>query len=202
MRAGAATVHELSGGRMLLGLGSSHRDTVSEVRGHEYRGPLSAMRDYLAAYEAARLPRPRAPRPARRWCWPRLRPRMLALAATATDGAFPYLVPDCLRGRRPRAPRRGGGGSRASRARCWSSACACLLQTDALAARAAARRYLDRYLGCRTTSPTCARRASRTTSSPNPAPTAWSTRWWRGATTTRCAPACEPCSTPARTRWR
>ena len=28
------TVHELSGGRMLLGLGSSHRDTVSEVRGH------------------------------------------------------------------------------------------------------------------------------------------------------------------------
>ena len=47
MHAGAATVHELSGGRMVLGLGASHRDTVSEVRGHEYRGPLTAMRKRL-----------------------------------------------------------------------------------------------------------------------------------------------------------
>ena len=60
MRAGAATVHELSGGRMLLGLGSSHRDTVSEVRGHSYRGPLTAMREYLAAFEAAQY---RGPEP-------------------------------------------------------------------------------------------------------------------------------------------
>ena len=50
MRAGAATVHELSGGRMLLGLGASHRDTVSEVRGHAYEGPLTAMRSYLDAF--------------------------------------------------------------------------------------------------------------------------------------------------------
>ena len=54
---------------MLLGLGSSHRDTVSEVRGHEYRGPLSAMRDYLAAYEAAPYRGPE-PHGRRRWCWP------------------------------------------------------------------------------------------------------------------------------------
>ena len=43
MRAGASTVHELSGGRMLLGLGASHRDTVSEVRGHDYAPPLTAI---------------------------------------------------------------------------------------------------------------------------------------------------------------
>ena len=39
MHAGAATVNEISGGRMLLGLGASHRDTVSEVREikHHYK---------------------------------------------------------------------------------------------------------------------------------------------------------------------
>ncbi|HEX5578317.1 MAG TPA: LLM class flavin-dependent oxidoreductase, partial [Candidatus Limnocylindria bacterium] len=82
MRAGAATVHELSGGRMLLGLGASHRDTVSEVRGHEYRGPLTAIREYLAAYDAApfRGPQPYGHPPV---VLAALRPRMLELAATA-----------------------------------------------------------------------------------------------------------------------
>ena len=103
MRAGAATVHELSGGRMLLGLGSSHRDTVSEVRGHAYRGPLTVMREYLDAYEAApyRGPEPHGRPPV---VLAALRPRMLALAATATVGAFPYLVPESLRSGSPHAP--------------------------------------------------------------------------------------------------
>lgn len=92
MRAGATTVHELSGGRMLLGLGASHRDTVSDVRGHDYRGPLTTMRDYLAAYRAApyRAPLPFGEPPL---VLAALRERMRSLAATEADGAFPYLVP-------------------------------------------------------------------------------------------------------------
>ena len=145
MRAGAATVHELSGGRMLLGLGSSHRDTVSEVRGHEYGGPLTVMRDYLAAYEAApyRGPEPHGRPPL---VLAALRPRMLALAATATDGAFPYLVPESyVAGARARLDEAAAAAGRPRPLLVVSLPV--LRETDATAARAAARRYLDRYLG-------------------------------------------------------
>ena len=145
MRAGAATVHELSGGRMLLGLGGSHRDTVSEVRGHEYRGPLSAMRDYLAAFEAApyRGPEPHGRPPV---VLAALRPRMLALAATATEGAFPYLVPETyVAGARARLDEAAAAAGKPRPVLVVSLPC--LRSTDALAARATARRYLDRYLG-------------------------------------------------------
>ncbi len=145
MRGGAATVHELSGGRMLLGLGSSHRDTVSEVRGHEYGGPLTVMRDYLAAYEAApyRGPEPYGPPPV---VLAALRARMLALAASAADGAFPYLVPETyVPGARARLDEAAEVTSRARPLLIVSLPC--LRETDANAARAAARRYLDRYLG-------------------------------------------------------
>ena len=84
MKAGAATVHELSGGRMILGLGASHRDTVGEVRGHDYQPPLTAMRDYLAAYEAAtyRGPAPHGQPPV---LLAALRPKMLGLAGTSAS---------------------------------------------------------------------------------------------------------------------
>jgi len=144
MRAGAATVHELSGGRMLLGLGASHRDTVSEVRGHEYRGPLSAMRDYLAAYHDAayRGPQPHGAPPV---VLAALREKMLALAATQADGAFPYLVPLSYV---PEARRRlDEAATAAGRPRpTLIVSQACLLEADPAAARAGARRYLDRYL--------------------------------------------------------
>jgi probable F420-dependent oxidoreductase len=145
MRGGAATVHELSGGRMLLGLGASHRDTVSEVRGHEYRGPLAAMRDYLAAYEAApyRGPQPHGRPPV---VLAALRPRMLALAATGADGAFPYLVPESyVAGARAHLDRSAAEAGRPRPLLIVSLPC--LRQTDAGVARAAARAYLDRYLG-------------------------------------------------------
>lgn len=145
MRAGAATVHELSGGRMLLGLGSSHRDTVSEVRGHSYRGPLTVMRDYLAAYEAApyRGPVPHGRPPL---VLAALRPRMLALAATATDGAFPYLVPESyVAGARARLDEAAAASGRPRPLLVVSLPV--LRETDASVARAVARRYLDRYLG-------------------------------------------------------
>ena len=144
MRAGAATVHELSGGRMLLGLGASHRDTVSEVRGHEYRGPLTAMREYLAAYQAAdyRGPQPHGAPPV---VLAALREKMLALAATQADGAFPYLVPQSYVAAARR--RLDDAASTAGRPRpILVVSQAVLLEADADRARGAARRYLDRYL--------------------------------------------------------
>jgi probable F420-dependent oxidoreductase len=145
MRAGAATIHELSGGRMLLGLGVSHRDTVSEVRGHEYGRPLTAMREYLAAYEAATYRGP-APYGAPPLVLAALRPRMLALAATRGDGAFPYLVPaSYVAGARRRLDEAAAAAGRARPMLIVSQAC--LLSANPERARAGARRYLDRYLG-------------------------------------------------------
>jgi probable F420-dependent oxidoreductase len=145
MRAGASTVHELSGGRMVLGLGASHRDTVSEVRGHEYRPPLSAMRDYVDGYEAAeyRGPTPYGSPPV---VLAALRHRMLTLAAGRTDGAFAYLVPASYVGGARRVADEAAGAAGRPRPSLIVSQ-ACLLETDADAARSAAHRYLDRYLG-------------------------------------------------------
>ena len=145
MRGGAATVHELSGGRMLLGLGASHRDTVSDVRGHEYGGPLTAMREYLATYEAApfRGPQPHGRPPL---VLAALRPRMLELAAAAADGAFPYLVPQSyVAGARAHLEQAAATAGRPRPLLILSLAC--LRETDPATARTAARAYLDRYLG-------------------------------------------------------
>ncbi len=145
MHAGAATVHELSGGRMLLGLGASHRDTVSEVRGHEYRGPLRVMRDYIDAYRAAayRGPLPFGEPPV---ILAALRQRMLELAATRSAGAFPYLVPaDYVPRAREVLDAAASGAGQPRPALIVSQAC--LLETDPVAARGGARRYLHRYLG-------------------------------------------------------
>lgn len=145
MRGGASTVHELSGGRMVLGLGVSHRDTVSEVRGHAYRGPLTAMRDYLDAYDAAeyRGPIPYGVPPL---VLAALRPRMLELAATRADGAFPYLVPTAYVG--GARVILDAAAEQAGRPRPFLVVSqACLLETDPTAARRVAHRYLDRYLG-------------------------------------------------------
>jgi probable F420-dependent oxidoreductase len=144
MRAGAATVHELSGGRMVLGMGASHRDTVSEVRGHAYGSPLSVMRDYLEAYRSAdyRGQRPHGEPPV---LLAALRPRMLALAGSQADGAFPYLVSaDYVPGARRTLDEAAEVAGRPRPILVVSQAC--LLQTDAEAARRAARRYLERYL--------------------------------------------------------
>ena len=145
MYAGAATVHELSGGRMLLGIGVSHRDTVTSVRGHAYRGPLREMRAYLDGYDQAAY---RAPLPHGRppLILAALRTRMLQLAATRADGAFPYLVPTeatAVARRTLDAAAHGAGRPRPV----LIVSQACLLETDAGAARRGAHRYLDRYLG-------------------------------------------------------
>jgi probable F420-dependent oxidoreductase len=96
-RMAAMTLHELTGGRFVLGLGVSHVHLVETLRGHAYERPLERMREYLASY--AQLPY-RGPLLTGSDGQPTeppvliaaLRTRMLGLAATATDGTLPYLV--------------------------------------------------------------------------------------------------------------
>jgi probable F420-dependent oxidoreductase len=87
--AGARSLAELSAGRFVMGLGISHPSSAG-VRGHAYGPPLTTMRSYLDAYDAA------SPGPATVDEPPlvlaALGPRMLELAAARTAGAYPYLV--------------------------------------------------------------------------------------------------------------
>ena len=89
MKQAMNTVGEQSGGRFILGLGVSHGPMVAGLRGLDYSKPLSRMRDYLAAIEAQpfRGPEPAEPVPI---VLAALGPKMLELAATASDGAHPY----------------------------------------------------------------------------------------------------------------
>jgi probable F420-dependent oxidoreductase len=77
--------------RFVLGLGVSHQPLVTRLRGHDYAHPLAAMRDYLAAMEAAPMFAPEANQAYARVI-AALGPRMLELAATQADGAHTYLV--------------------------------------------------------------------------------------------------------------
>ncbi|HXR27892.1 MAG TPA: LLM class flavin-dependent oxidoreductase [Candidatus Baltobacteraceae bacterium] len=90
--AGARTIAELSGGRFVLGLGTSHPERVGPQRGHEYLPALSAMTAYLDAYEVApyTAPLPVAEPPL---VIAALRRRMVTLAGARTAGAFPFFVP-------------------------------------------------------------------------------------------------------------
>ena len=96
-RMGAMTLHELSGGRFVLGLGVSHVHLVQQLRGHVYEKPLTRMRAYLDDY--ARLPY-RGPVLTGADGTPSeppvliaaLGPKLLELAAAATHGTLPYLV--------------------------------------------------------------------------------------------------------------
>ena len=89
--AAARTLDEAHPDRFLLGLGVSHAPMVVDVRGLDYSTPLSDMRQYLAAMDAApytalglegRPPRILAA----------LGPKMLQLSADAADGAHPYFT--------------------------------------------------------------------------------------------------------------
>jgi probable F420-dependent oxidoreductase len=96
-RMGAMTLHELTGGRFVLGLGVSHVHLVQDLRGHRYDKPLARMRQYLDDYAA--LPY-RGPVIAAADGQPSepavliaaLGPKLLDLAARATAGTLPYLV--------------------------------------------------------------------------------------------------------------
>jgi probable F420-dependent oxidoreductase len=88
-KAAARTLVELSGGRFALGLGVSHPDYVEQWWGHDFARPVERMRAYLADFRAAEMG-PEAETPP--VLVAALRPRMLALAAEAADGATLYLA--------------------------------------------------------------------------------------------------------------
>jgi probable F420-dependent oxidoreductase len=144
-RMAAMTLHEATGGRFVLGLGVSHLHLAEKLRGHTYERPLTRMREYLAAYRAAVY---RGPIGLEAVDPPiliaALRERMLALAATDADGAFPYLVTPkrvaWMRGVLDMAA--AGREPRPILAVSMPAA----LQPDPEAARATARAYLTPYL--------------------------------------------------------
>jgi len=78
--------------RFLLGLGVSHAVAVEGLRGHSYDKPLTAMRGYLDAMDAAPY-FARAPQATPVRVLAALGPRMLELAASRAAGAHPYFVP-------------------------------------------------------------------------------------------------------------
>jgi probable F420-dependent oxidoreductase len=88
---GQRALDEAFPGRFVFGLGVSHRWLVEDVRGGHYPPPLSAMRQYLDAMDAAPYSAHPPPEPGRR-VLAALGPKMLALAAERADGAHPYLT--------------------------------------------------------------------------------------------------------------
>jgi probable F420-dependent oxidoreductase len=142
-RMAALTLQEATYGRFVLGLGVSHPHLAERLRGHAYDRPLTRMREYLAAYRSAvyKGPMPEG------WLEPpvllaALRERMLALAATDADGAFPYLVtPERVAWMRSVLDAAAG-----DRQPVLAVSMPAVLETDAEAARSAARSYLAPYL--------------------------------------------------------
>lgn len=140
-RMAALTLSEATGGRFVLGLGVSHPHLAGKLRGHRFERPLTRMREFLAAYRAAawRGPAVDVEPPV---LLAALRDRMTTLAATDAEGAFPYLVtPERV------AHLRGVLDAADAAARpVLAVTCPSVLETDAGAARAAARAYLAPYL--------------------------------------------------------
>ncbi|WP_340268595.1 TIGR03620 family F420-dependent LLM class oxidoreductase [Sphingobium mellinum] len=91
MRGAADALNEQSGGRFILGLGVSHRETVEDRRGHEYGKPIPTMRAYLdamaqAPYMAA------APAEPTTIILAGLREKMIGLSGERAQGTHSYLV--------------------------------------------------------------------------------------------------------------
>ena len=117
-------------GRLLLGIGVGHPEATSE-----YSKPLSAMRAFFDGLDAAE---PQVPREER--CAAALGPKMLELAAQRSLGAHTYFAP--VAHTRFARERVGEGALVAPEL-------ACVLDSDADRARAAARAYAERYLARR-----------------------------------------------------
>jgi probable F420-dependent oxidoreductase len=89
MKQAANTLAEQTGGRFVLGIGVSHAPMVEGLRKLDYSKPLSQMREYLAAMDAApysAIP-PAQPPPT---ILAALGPKMTELAREAADGTHPY----------------------------------------------------------------------------------------------------------------
>jgi probable F420-dependent oxidoreductase len=91
MQAIRNSLNELNHGRLILGLGASHAELVSGLRGHEYGKPVATMRTYLQRMEQS-LYLPQLPPESGPLLLAALRQNMLKLAAEQADGAHPYFV--------------------------------------------------------------------------------------------------------------
>ncbi len=137
MAAGQKTLDEAYPGRFLLGMGVSHAPLVEGMRGHRYEKPLSFMRRYLDAMDAAPFMAVPPSAPPQRVIGA-LHPKMLAFAAQRTAGAHPYFVPP---EHTARAREIMGAGALLAPEQ------AVVLEKDATAARAIARAHMAIYLG-------------------------------------------------------
>lgn len=125
-----------SGGRFLLGLGVSHGPMVEGMLHQSWDKPLSYMRSYLEALDAAFIVSP-APAEDPPRVLAALGPKMLELAATRAWGAHTYFVPV---EHTPVAREHLGDGPMLLVEQ------AAVLSTDPEAARAAARKHMRTYL--------------------------------------------------------
>jgi probable F420-dependent oxidoreductase len=89
MAAGGRAIAEAWPDRFILGIGVSHAPMVA-TRGHDYARPVTAMRDYLDKMAQAPWRGPEAPLPP--IVLAALGPKMVALAAERTAGAYPYFT--------------------------------------------------------------------------------------------------------------
>jgi probable F420-dependent oxidoreductase len=146
-RMAALTLSEATGGRFVLGLGVSHPHLAERLRGHTFDRPLTRMREFLAAYQSAIYKGPMGADAAEPpIVLAALRERMLGLAATEADGAFPYLVTaERVAWTRVVLDTATGEAGR-SRRPALAVSMPAVLETDVAAARAAARAYLAPYL--------------------------------------------------------
>jgi F420-dependent oxidoreductase-like protein len=159
----ALTLSEMTGGRFILGIGVSHRETMEAMLGLPLRAPLGVMREYVAVLRGAlasgadfagehykvrwslALPRRPAPPPV---YLAALSPKMLELAGEIADGAVLWLCPPAYV-RDVAVPALARGRARAGKALDGFEIVAAVplaLSDDAAAARRAFRDELARYL--------------------------------------------------------
>ena len=92
MAAAQKTLAEAYPGRFLLGMGVSHAPLVAGMRGHDYDKPLTYLRRYLDAMDAAPFMAVAPPEPPPR-VLASLHPKSLELARERAWGSHPYFVP-------------------------------------------------------------------------------------------------------------
>jgi probable F420-dependent oxidoreductase len=136
MAAAQKTLCEAYPERFLLGMGVSHAPLVG-MRGHAYDKPLSAMRAYLDAMDAAPFMSVPPPTPPTR-VLAALAPKMLRLAAERAAGSHPYFVPPEHTAFAREAMGKGP---------LLAPEQAVVLETDASTARAIGRQHMAIYLG-------------------------------------------------------
>src|SRR3989441_10897246 len=137
MAAAQKTLAEAYPGRFLLGMGVSHAPLVAGMRGHDYQRPLTFLRRYLEAMDAAVFMGAAPVEPPPR-VLAALHPKSLALARERAWGSHPYFVPPehTARARRILGP-----------GKLLAPEQMVVLETDATAARTMARTHMATYLG-------------------------------------------------------